>query len=64
MKIKGEDLRIGDTIRTIWAGHNSAIKCFQEYKGPFDFICKTAEFLDGAKMSIDKERYYDCEERS
>lgn len=62
MKIKGENLRTGDTIKTMWAGHTSTIKCFHEYKGPFDFICKIAEFHDGAKMSIEKERYYDCAE--
>lgn len=63
MKIKGEDLRVGDTIRTIWTGHNSTIKCFESYNGPFDFVCKIAVFLDGAKQSIDRGRYYDCENR-
>lgn len=63
MRIKGEDLRVGDTIRTNWAGHNSTIKGFTDYRGPFDFVCKVAVFLDGAKMSVDKDRYYDCEER-
>lgn len=62
MKIKGENLRIGDTIKTMWAGHNSTIKRFHEYRGPFTFVCKIAEFLDGSKMSIERERYYDCAE--
>ena len=64
MKIKGEDLRVGDTIRTIWAGHNNTIKGFMDYNGPFDFICKVAVLLDGAKMSITRDRYYDCEDRA
>ncbi len=60
MKKKAEDLKVGDTIKTIWAGHTSTIKCFHEYKGTLDFILKTVEFLDGARMSLEKERYYDC----
>ena len=64
MKVKGEDLRFGDTIRTIWAGHHSTVKSFEDYNGPFDFICKVAVFLGGAKMSIDRDHYYDREERT
>ena len=60
MKIKGENLMVGDTLKTIWAGHNSTIKCFHEYKGPFDHVCKIAEFHDGARMAIDRERFYEC----
>jgi len=62
MRIKGENLCIGDTLKTIWAGHTSTIKCFHEYKGPFNYICKIAEFHDGSKMSIERDRYYDCAE--
>lgn len=62
MKIKGENLRVGDTLKTEWTGHVSTIKRFHEYRGPFGFVCKIAEFLDGSKMSIDGERYYDCVE--
>lgn len=62
MKIKGENLRVGDTLRTKWAGHDSTIKRFHEYHGTFEFVCKIAEFLDGSKMSIDRDRYYDCVE--
>lgn len=58
--IKAEEIREGDTINTIWSGHPSTIKRFQEYTGPFDFILKIAEFTDGAKMSLTKGHYYEC----
>lgn len=60
MKIKGDELRVGDTLETKWTGHTSTIKRFHEYTGPLEFVCKIAEFLDGSKMSIDRDRYYEC----
>lgn len=60
MLVNAEDLRVGDTLRTIWAGHQSTIKQFHEYKGPFDFVLKIAEFYDGTRMSLEKDHAYDC----
>ena len=60
MKILGENLKVGDVLETRWMGHSSTIKCFHEYHGPFDFVCKVAEFYDGSRMSIDRDRYYEC----
>lgn len=58
MKIAGENLRVGDTLKLMWRS-NATIKCFHEYAGPLDFVCKVAEFYDGAKMSISAGRYYE-----
>lgn len=60
MKIKSEESKVGDTLKTIWAGRTSTIKCFHEYNGPFDFVLKIAEFYDGTRMSLEKDHYYDC----
>lgn len=60
MKKQAEDLKPGDILKIIWAGHNSTIKCFHEYTGPLDFVLKIAEFFDGTRMSLEKGRYYDC----
>ena len=62
MKKLAEDLKVGDNLKLIWVGQNKTIKAFHEYKGTLDFILKTAVFLDGAKMSLEKGRYYECEE--
>ena len=63
MRIKGNNLKVGDTLKTIWMGHPSTIRCFHEYKGKLGFVSKIAEFYDGTRMSIEGERYYECEEK-
>lgn len=60
MRKMAEDLQIGDTLKTIWAGHTSVIMRFHEYIGPFDFVLKIAEFADGTRMSLEKGHYYEC----
>lgn len=60
MKKKAEDLKVGDTLRTIWTGKPSTIKCFHEYKGTLDFVLRVAEFFDGSRMSLEKGHYYEC----
>jgi hypothetical protein len=60
MKKKAEDLRAGDVLSMVWAGHHSTVKCFHEYTGTLDFILKVAEFYDGSRMSLEKGHYYEC----
>ena len=60
MFIKAEELKAGDTLKTLWKGHPSTIKSFRPYTGPIDFVLCIAEFTDGDAMSLEKGHYYDC----
>lgn len=60
MMIAAENLKVGDTLKTIWRGQSSTIHHFEEYNGCFDFILKIAIFTDGARMSLEKYHNYEC----
>lgn len=60
-RILGENLRIGDVVKTAWANKAAKITAFEPYKGPHAWVCKIAKFADGSRMSISFGQYYECE---
>lgn len=60
MMKQSEKLQAGDTLKMRWCG-NKTIAKFVEYKGVFDFVDRIAVFTDGTRMSLEKNRYYECE---